>query len=311
MSTTVPDLTFHAFAQPALAQLEVDIHAYLAGKDLPDPLAAACLYAMTNGGKRVRPLLVASSFTSITAYAQAITDAQARLPNTIRGAMLAVELLHGYSLVHDDLPCMDDDDLRRGRPTTHIAFGEAAALLAGDMLQNLAFEVFAEPMFFEAHDIALSHRLLTTFAPAARRMIMGQMLDLNGEHRDLSQAGLEAIHRDKTGALIAASVRMGALCAHADAATLTAVTTFAEHIGLAFQVQDDILDVTADTTQLGKPAGSDEKLAKSTYVKLLGVKGAQDYAESLFAQAHTALDRVLPANSLLHQLANWLWQRQK
>lgn len=307
MSMTAPDLTFHAFAQPVLAQLEADIRTYLDDKHLPNPLGAACLYAMTNGGKRVRPLLVASSFASV----QAVTDAKAALPPTVRGAMLAVELLHGYSLVHDDLPCMDDDDLRRGRPTTHIAFGEATALLAGDMLQNLAFEVFAAPAFFGQQDTALGHSLLATFAPAARRMIVGQMLDLNGEHRDLSQTELEAIHRDKTGALIAASVTMGALCAQADAATLAAVTTFAEHIGLAFQVQDDILDVTADTAQLGKPAGSDEKLAKSTYVKLLGVAGAQDYAESLFAQAHAALTSVLPADSLLHQLANWLWQRQK
>lgn len=307
MSHTAPNLTLAAFAQSVLTQLETDIQAFITSKHLPEPLNSACLYAMTNGGKRVRPLLVASSFASL----MDASDGRAALPPAIRGAMLAVELLHGYSLVHDDLPCMDDDDLRRGRPTTHIAFDEATALLAGDMLQNLAFEVFTTPMFFGATDVALSHDLLSTFAPAARRMIVGQMLDLNGEHQRLNQLELEAIHRDKTGALIAASVRLGALCATADHPILNALKVFAEHIGLAFQVQDDILDVTANTAQLGKPVGSDEKLAKSTYVQLLGVEGAQRYAESLFNQANTALDSVLPAQSLLHQLSVWLWHRQK
>ena len=259
---------------------------------------------MTNGGKRVRPLLVAATYATLSASAQPHT-----LSGDVRRAMMAVECLHGYSLVHDDLPCMDDDALRRGRATTHIAYGEAAALLAGDVLQTLAFEAFSHVFFGE--DCQYATALSAVFAPRARRMVMGQMLDVNGEAQQLTQSALEAIHRDKTGALIEASVLMGAICAKANSRQLDAVTVFANHIGLAFQVQDDILDVVADSEQLGKPAGSDEKLDKSTYVKLLGVDAANQYAQSLFDTAKQAITAEFGSHNYLIDLADWLWQREK
>lgn len=304
---------FQQFSQSVIQQLENDIVQFIEQKQLPEPLNSATLYAMTNGGKRVRPLLLASSYHTViskTTVSQT-TDAMLKLEQlpTVRLSMLAVEMLHGYSLVHDDLPCMDDDDLRRGKPTTHVKFGEATALLAGDVLQNLAFETFCEQVFAESWRIG--NDLLQTFTPRARRMIMGQMLDLNGENQNLTQPQLEAIHRDKTGALIEASVLMGAICANANNKQLSALQIFAENIGLAFQVQDDILDVIGNTEQLGKRAGSDEKLDKSTYVKLLGVENAKNYAEGLFNIAKNAVIDEFGDNNYLLDLANWLWQRQK
>lgn len=299
-------LNFTDFAKTTIAQLDADIVAFITQKNLPEPLHSACLYAITNGGKRVRPLLIASSYATVIDQSPAVKT----LPVSVRQAMIAVELLHGYSLIHDDLPCMDDDDLRRGKPTTHIEFGEATALLAGDVLQTLAFEAFCDP-YFDASNATLAQQLWQVFTPCARRMVMGQMLDLNGEQQSLNQPELEAIHRDKTGALIEAAVLMGGICANATAQQLHALTLFAQNIGLAFQVQDDILDVTADTDQLGKPAHSDEKLDKSTYVKLLGVDAAKDYAQSLFDTANHAVIKEFGKDNYLIELADWLWARQK
>lgn len=299
---------FQQFSQTIIQQLETDIVEFIEQKNLPEPLNSATLYAMTNGGKRVRPLLLASSYYTIIKQKFDNLTSIEHLP-TVRLSMLAVEMLHGYSLVHDDLPCMDDDDLRRGKPTTHVKFGEATALLAGDMLQNLAFETFCEQTF--AENWRIGNDLLQTFTPRARRMIMGQMLDLNGENQTLNQQQLEAIHRDKTGALIEASVLMGGICANANKRQLSALQIFAQNIGLAFQVQDDILDVIGNTEQLGKPAHSDEKLNKFTYVKLLGVENAKHYAESLFSQGKQAIIDEFGDNNYLIDLSNWLWQRKQ
>ena len=301
-------MEFTAFSRQVIDQLESDITAYIQACKLPSPLHEASLYAMTNGGKRVRPLLIAATFAMVKTD-NSLANPSHQLSNDVRRAMMAVECLHGYSLVHDDLPCMDDDALRRGRPTTHIAYGEAAAMLAGDVLQTLAFEALTHTYFGETSEFATP--LSAAFAPRARRMVMGQMLDLNGEHQQLSQTELEAIHRDKTGALIEASVLMGAICANATDSERQALNSFAEQIGLAFQVQDDILDVTADTEQLGKPAGSDEKLDKSTYVKLLGVEKAKDYAQSLFDTAKNAVIEEFGEDNYLVDLADWLWKREK
>ena len=182
-------------------------------------------------------------------------------------------------------------------------------MLAGDVLQTLAFEALTHAYFGKDSEFATP--LSATFAPRARRMVMGQMLDLNGEHQQLSQTALEAIHRGKTGALIEASVLMGAICANATDSEQQALNSFAQQIGLAFQVQDDILDVTADTKQLGKPAGSDEKLDKSTYVKLLGVEAAKIYAQSLFDTAKNAVITEFGDDNYLVDLADWLWARDK
>lgn len=297
-------MNFSDFSEHVIRCHHADIPEFIIRHQLPEPLHSASLYAMTNGGKRVRPLLVASAFATVS---QSALTEPSTWPTEVRQSMLAVECLHGYSLVHDDLPCMDDDDLRRGKPTTHIAYGEAAALLAGDVLQTLAFEALSDARL----DKATRADLLAVFAPRARRMVIGQMLDINGEHRALNQHELEAIHRDKTGALIQAAVLMGGICAGASTPQLAALTHFAQHIGLAFQVQDDILDVIGDTQQLGKRAGSDEKLDKSTYIKLLGVEAAQAYAQRLFDDAKRAIVDTFGVTNYLVDLADWLWQRQQ
>lgn len=309
--------TFAASKTYFIELLNQDIGRLLQHAALPSPIAEACDYAMSGNGKRVRPLLAASAFLTVqrgqTAYDNDATALnQGGLNDACRRAMLAVELLHAYSLIHDDLPCMDDDELRRGRPTCHIAFDEATALLAGDVLQTLAFEVLSADIDgFAPIDAKLAMALITTFAPRARRMVAGQMLDMNAEHAPVEQTALEAIHRDKTGALIEAATVMGGLCAGANAKELKALQTFAANIGLAFQVQDDILDVTATTDALGKTAGSDERLDKSTYVKLMGVASASEYAKSLFATGKQAIEQVFGLDNELIQLADWLWSRQK
>ncbi|WP_201565843.1 polyprenyl synthetase family protein [Psychrobacter sp. CMS30] len=351
------------FHSAVRAQLSQDIEVLFSYAELPSPLIDACRYVMTGQGKLVRPLLVASAFDSVnqsnandgandnvnvndsannnvsnddesadkstdrrTTYN---SDLESLLENDsdydmCRRAALAVELLHTYSLVHDDLPCMDDDELRRGQPTAHIVFEESTALLAGDVLQTLAFEVLtAELPTFAPFDSAIASQLIAIFAPRARRMVSGQMLDLNAEaSTDITQSDLEAIHRDKTGALIEAAMLMGGICAGATAPQRMALQECAQHIGLAFQVQDDILDVTTSTDTLGKPAGSDEKLDKSTYVKLMGVEQATSYAQSLFNDGRAAIIRELSSrelsgkkdsadNNALLALIEWLWSRKK
>ena len=317
------------FHSAVRAQLTQDIDVLFAYAELPSPLFDACRYVMTGNGKLVRPLLVASAFASVNDYCDENSDKDLDKSNDLdsllesdsdfdmcRRAALAVELLHTYSLVHDDLPCMDDDDLRRGQPTAHIVFDEATALLAGDVLQTLAFEVLtAEMPTFAPFDSAIASQLFAIFAPRARRMVSGQMLDINAEASDgIPQSDLEAIHRDKTGALIEAAMLMGGICAGATAPQRMALQECAQHIGLAFQVQDDILDVTTSTDALGKPAGSDEKLDKSTYVKLMGVDNATSYAQSLFDDGRAALTRELSGNTendALMALIEWLWARKK
>lgn len=309
-------MTYQAFADGVLAQFEVDLTVLFETVALPKPLDAACRYAMAGLGKRARPLLAAAAFHSVapsldTPLAQAM----------LRRACLSVELLHGYSLVHDDLPCMDDSALRRGRATCHIAHGEAVALLAGDVLQSLAFEVLSMPLAGLVSDDLLVAKLSAIFAPRARRMVAGQMLDVMGEGQDLSQSALEAIHRDKTGALIEASVLMGGAAAGADAVAMAALADYARYLGLAFQVQDDVLDAIMDADSLGKPTGHDEKLNKSTYVKHLGVAGAQDYANALFTQAFDAVAyihlnqpntmRFDDADNALLALGAWVQNRKK
>lgn len=280
---------------------------------LPEPLNAACRYAMSNGGKRVRPLLALSTFLMLIQtgdHKNHKNNLTKKLQMVCR-AMMAVELIHSYSLIHDDLPCMDDDALRRGQPTCHIVYGEDIALLAGDALQSIAFEVLSEYYEEAPADEAVVYRLTQILSTRARRMVSGQMLDIKGENQILTQDELEAIHRDKTGALIEASVMMGAVCAGAQTAALGHLKRYARAIGLAFQVQDDVLDITADTITLGKPAGSDEKLEKSTYVKLLGVDGAQDYANELFEEARAQVKvKHWGNNNLLLQITDWLQTRK-
>ncbi|MDO9622626.1 MAG: (2E,6E)-farnesyl diphosphate synthase [Pseudomonas sp.] len=261
----------------------------------------AMCYSVTNGGKRVRPLLV-----------YAACEALGGQPEQADGAACAVELIHAYSLVHDDLPAMDDDDLRRGQPTTHKAFDEALAILAGDALQSLAFEVLADPVR-NPHDAELRLTMITSLAHAAgpAGMVGGQAIDLGSVGHKLDQAALELMHRHKTGALIEASVRLGALAsARADDRELQALHTYARAIGLAFQVQDDILDVESDTTTLGKTQGKDQAHDKPTYPALLGLDAAKAYALELRDQALHALRPFDHAAEPLRELARYIVERQ-
>ncbi|GLR63493.1 (2E,6E)-farnesyl diphosphate synthase [Marinospirillum insulare] len=253
-------------------------------------LKQALDYSLLNGGKRLRPLLVYA-----TGQALGVSLAECDRP------AMAVELIHAYSLVHDDLPAMDDDDLRRGRPTCHKAFDEATAILVGDALQTLAFEALAD----EQQPSALAMVKTLAQASGTQGMVAGQMLDLQGEGQQLSLEELERLHSHKTGALIRAAVRLGGLAAGANAVTLTTLDTYAKALGLAFQVQDDLLDVKGDETTLGKKTGSDALLHKATYPGLLGVEGAEQKAQELVKQACASLNNLSGEWSSLVALANW------
>ncbi|SDH68214.1 (2E,6E)-farnesyl diphosphate synthase [Pseudomonas panipatensis] len=264
-------------------------------------LYQAMRYSVVNGGKRVRPLL-----------AYAACEALGGDSERADGAACAVELIHAYSLVHDDLPAMDDDDLRRGQPTTHIAFDEACAILAGDGLQTLAFEVLGDARL-NPPDAETRLQMIMTLARAAGSagMVGGQAIDLEAVGRKIDQHALEVMHRHKTGALIEASVRLGALASgHADSERLAALSRYAEAIGLAFQVQDDILDVESDTSTLGKTQGKDQANDKPTYPALLGLDAAKTYALDLRDQALAALQGFDQRAEPLRDLARYIVERR-
>ncbi|MCC3702154.1 (2E,6E)-farnesyl diphosphate synthase [Rouxiella badensis] len=247
------------------------------------PLVAAMHHGSLLGGKRLRPYLV---YASGQLFGLQLTSLDV--------PAAAIECIHAYSLIHDDLPAMDDDDLRRGQPTCHVKFGEANAILAGDALQTLAFSILAD---VEMPEVAVSDRLsmISELARASgvAGMCAGQALDLEAEGKQVDLQALERIHRHKTGALIRAAVRIGALAAGARGrAALPLLDRYAEAIGLAFQVQDDILDVIGDTHTLGKRQGADQQLGKSTYPALLGLEGAQTKAKDLYQEAVAALDEL-------------------
>lgn len=263
-------------------------------------LREAMKYGLLLGGKRVRPFLV-----------YAVGEMLGVETDRLDGPAAAVECIHAYSLLHDDLPAMDDDDLRRGQPTVHKAFDEGTAILAGDALQTLAFSILADhPM--PASLMANRVRMLSTLARASGYLGMcgGQALDLQAEGRQITLAELEQVHRHKTGALIECAVTLGALCkADMDEQTLGALQAYAAAIGLAFQVQDDILDITGDTATLGKPQGSDLAQEKSTYPALLGLDPARELARELHGKALTAL-RPLPYNTdILEAFADYIIER--
>ncbi len=245
--------------------------------DGPASLGEAMRYAVQGGGKRLRPLLVLAACEAVQGQAQA----------ALRAAC-AVELIHAYSLVHDDMPCMDNDVLRRGKPTVHVRFGQAQALLAGDALQALAFELLTPA---DGVDGAIQARLcgLLARAAGAQGMAGGQAIDLANVGRRLDENGLRQMHHLKTGALLQASVTMGAACGDAPAAAGQALERYGAAIGLAFQVVDDVLDVTQDSATLGKTAGKDAANDKPTYVSLLGLAGARAHADALLAQAQAHL----------------------
>ena len=264
-------------------------------------LYEAMRYSVMNDGKRVRPLL-----------AYAACQAMGGEPEQANGAACAVELIHAYSLVHDDLPAMDDDDLRRGQPTTHRAFDEACAILAGDGLQSLAFSALLDPRLNSA-DAETRLRMVSALALAAgpAGMVGGQAIDLGSVGLKLDQTALEYMHRHKTGALIEASVKLGALASgRAEKAELKSLQTYAQAIGLAFQVQDDILDVESDTATLGKRQGADAARDKPTYPALLGLEAAKGYALELRDLALHALRPFDASAEPLRDLARYIVERR-
>ncbi|WP_091390964.1 polyprenyl synthetase family protein [Microbulbifer marinus] len=288
------------FLQQAATRVEGQIELALGQTTTgAETLFAAMRYGALGPGKRLRPALV-------YACAQTLRGADFE-PERCDAAAAALECIHAYSLVHDDLPAMDDDDLRRGRPTCHIEFDEASAILAGDALQTQAFEL----LLASAGAPELKLRLLAELAEAAgsRGMVAGQAIDLDSVAKTLDLARLEAMHRLKTGALIRASARIGALLGGASETQLAAISRYAEAIGLAFQVQDDILDVIADTATLGKTQGADAARNKPTYVSLLGLDGAREKLQDLHRQAIDALAQLPGDSGLLQQLADYIVQR--
>ncbi len=280
-------------------QVEAELERCLPAADqVPAKLHEAMRYAVLKGGKRVRPLLVFAA----GALGNAPTERLAR-------AGVAVELIHAYSLVHDDMPAMDNDVLRRGKPTVHVAFGEAQALLVGDALQSEAFEVLASS---GAPD-HLAVRMIAALARASgsRGMAGGQAIDLQSVGIALERAELEQMHRLKTGALLAVSVELGAYCAEVtEPEAHAALAAYSAATGLAFQVVDDILDVEVDSAALGKTAGKDAAANKPTYVSLLGLEASRHLAEDLRLRAHQALAPFGTSGTRLKQLADFIVLRR-
>ncbi len=265
------------------------------------PLTEAMKYALLLGGKRARPYLVYITANMLGVSAEFADDAAA-----------AVECIHSYSLIHDDLPAMDNDDLRRGHSTCHIKFDEATAILAGDALQTLAFEILANgSLTKEAESSRIDMIRVLSKASGASGMCMGQSLDLQAEGKLVNLTSLEKIHAHKTGALMKSAIQLGALCAgEKGKEILPQLEKYADAIGLAFQVQDDILDIISDTETLGKPQGSDLELEKSTYPALLGLEGAQQKAEQLYQTAIDALNDIPYNTDAMQAFAQYVIARK-
>ncbi|MCZ4337551.1 (2E,6E)-farnesyl diphosphate synthase [Shewanella colwelliana] len=285
-----------------LYQQRVDklLRHYISSQDDTEPkLKAAMQHGALIGGKRIRPFLV-----------YAVGDMLNVPLERLDACAAAIECIHAYSLIHDDLPAMDDDALRRGQPTVHIAFDEATAILAGDALQTLAFEIISQPMAQLSPKQQLAMVAALAKASGYQGMCGGQSMDLNATDKQIDLTTLKQLHRLKTGALIRCAVALAIIAADITDTEQDLLLEFADAVGLAFQVQDDVLDIIASTEELGKPQGSDCESNKSTYPKLLGLSGAQETAESLINDALSALAK-LPYNSqLIAEFARFIIERR-
>ncbi|MEM5551214.1 (2E,6E)-farnesyl diphosphate synthase [Pseudoalteromonas sp. NEC-BIFX-2020_002] len=267
--------------------------------DTDETIKNATHYGVLNGGKRIRPFLVYATGKMLGANKQDLDILAA-----------AIECIHSYSLVHDDLPAMDDDDLRRGRPTCHIMYSEAQAILAGDALQTLAFELIANHQFKVSAQQQLKMIAVLAKASGIEGMVGGQALDIAATDKVISLSELERMHNLKTGALLNCAIALGAMCSiNTNERTLQQLRIFGNAIGLAFQVQDDILDVEGDTYTLGKPQGSDIAANKATYPAILGLDGAKEKAQSLLNQALNALAEIDADTRELENLAKYIVER--
>ncbi|MEK6686026.1 MAG: polyprenyl synthetase family protein [Pseudomonadota bacterium] len=294
-------IDFQNWTRNCQARIETFLGSRLPAADcVPERLHKAMRYAVLGGGKRVRPLL------SFAAGELALADVE-----RVTVAAAAVELIHAYSLVHDDLPCMDDDILRRGKPTCHVEFDEATALLTGDSLQTLAFELLAEKQLADAPETQLGMIAQLALAAGSRGMAGGQAFDLDSVGKTLSLPELEFMHIHKTGALIRAAVMLGVRCSNRlDDQQLAGLDHFAKCVGLAFQVVDDLLDAEATTATLGKTAGKDAENNKPTYVSILGISQARELAEKLQLDAYQALDNFGDAALRLRQVTDFIIKRK-
>lgn len=296
--TPVIGMDFASWRRTQQAVVEQALSGWV-NPDAPAGLGEAMRYAVLDGGKRLRPLL-----------ALAACEAVGGLQSAALRAGCALELIHAYSLVHDDMPCMDNDVLRRGKPTVHVQFGEAQALLVGDALQALAFELLVPEDGSVAPALAASLCRQLAQAAGAFGMAGGQAVDLASVGVALDQPALEAMHRLKTGALLQASVMMGAATGPLSTTARDQLSVYGAALGLAFQVVDDVLDVTADSATLGKTAGKDAASDKPTFVSLMGLDAAQAYADRVLDQAHGALRASgLAQTDTLHALADWVGRR--
>jgi farnesyl diphosphate synthase len=291
---------FDTWVRTQLDNVESALSSWVPGASAPAGLGDAMRYAVLDGGKRLRPLLVLAAVQAVDGECEA----------ALRAAC-AVELIHAYSLVHDDMPCMDNDVLRRGKPTCHVEFDEATALLVGDALQPLAFQLMAEHVIADSSVEHIEMLKILACASGSRGMAGGQALDLAGVGKSLSLPELEHMHIHKTGALIRAAVMLGARCGHGlDAEHHGRLERYAETIGLAFQVVDDVLDCDASTATLGKTAGKDAAQDKPTYVSILGLARARELAEELRTEAHAALSSFGPTAVRLRELADFIVLRK-
>ncbi|CAN7283092.1 polyprenyl synthetase family protein [Acidovorax sp. LjRoot129] len=317
---SLPPFDVAPWTQNHLARVEQALSQWV-GDGAPAGLGDAMRYAVLDGGKRLRPLLVLAAYEAVCSAAvassdkapQAATSEAALRASTSEAALraaCAVELIHAYSLVHDDMPCMDNDVLRRGKPTVHVQFGEAQALLAGDALQAFAFELLTpDDSAISPATQATLCRLLARAAGSAG-MAGGQAIDLASVGVALTEDQLRQMHRLKTGALLQGSVLMGAVCGAAAQPAYQALSAYGAAMGLAFQVVDDILDVVSDSATLGKTAGKDAAADKPTYVSLLGLSRAQAYAQELLQESHAALAQSgLPDTRALAALADMVVRR--
>lgn len=299
MSTCIFDLKVYLHQ----SKLEVDnlLNQFLPPENADSLLNSAIRYSVLNNGKRIRPIL-----------AMLVGEVLDLSPENVQGAALSLELIHCYSLIHDDLPAMDDDDLRRGVPTCHKAFDEATAILAGDAIQALAFAILSDPKWTPLPakaQIALVRALAK--AAGMHGMVLGQALDLGAEHKQLDLKSLQQLHALKTGALFDACVSMPLLCSPQPIApTLqNQLQTYAKHLGLAFQIQDDILDVVGDQALIGKPVGSDQKHHKATFTSILGLDGAKEHLTANMQQALQAIAPLGEKGIALTELAKFLISR--
>ncbi len=292
---------FQSWAAQRQAAIEAFLNARLPAVDcVPVRLHQAMRYSVLGGGKRVRPLLAFAAGELSQADDERVTIVAA-----------AVELIHAYSLVHDDMPCMDNDVLRRGKPTCHIEFDEATALLTGDSLQTLAFELLAERTLSDDAETQLTMIKQLASASGSRGMAGGQAFDLDNVGKTLTLPELEFMHIHKTGALIRAAVMLGAHCSHVlNAAQLEKLDHFAKCVGLAFQVVDDVLDAEASTATLGKTAGKDAENNKPTYVSILGIREARALAEKLQSDADQVLHEFGDAAIRLRQVTDFIIKRK-